>query len=373
MADTAPAAPTAPPRAPDNAALVDVLPAHRFDEAKLRAYLRAVTNGGMEDLDAGMTVRQFQGGQSNPTFLLETPDRRYVLRKKPPGVLLPSAHQVEREYRILSALQDTDVPVPETLLLCEDPEIIGTPFYVMAHVPGRVIARPETADLAPAERHALVTAMITSMAALHRVNWRAAGLADFGRHEDYLARQTARWAKQYRASIIDAPDPAMEALCPWLENNRPSRSTVAIAHGDFRMGNLIYASEGPTVSAILDWELSTLGDPLADLAYCCLPYHLPGLGAETKGYVGHDLKALGLPEESEVLATYCRLTGRDGIEHWTYYLAFSLFRLAAILHGVRARALRGNASSANALEMGKRASLLSSTGQRLAMDRSVSH
>lgn len=344
------------------AQLIDVLPAHRLDEARLADYLADHIDGVRDQL----VLHQFQGGQSNPTYRLSTPGGLYVLRKKPPGTLLPSAHQVEREYKVISALHDTPVPVPRPVVLCEDAGVIGTPFYVMEHVEGRVIARPEAADLRPEERTAMVTSMAQTMAALHNVDWQAVGLADFGRPDNYLARQIDRWSKQYDASIVDQPDTAMTNLSRWLRQAMPAESRTTIVHGDFRMGNLIYATDTPRVVAILDWELSTLGDPLADLAYCCLPYHLPGIGDGAKGYEGLYLDALGIPPERDVLETYRRLTGWDSIDHWPFYLAFSLFRLAAICHGVYARAHKGNASSANALDIGRRATQLSAAGWRLA-------
>ncbi len=342
-------------------ALIDVLPAHRFDVERLAACL--------SDHEPGLgriAVRQFQGGQSNPTYLLETGAGRFVLRKKPPGPLLPSAHQVEREYRVISALYGSEVPVPRPVMLCEDPDVIGTAFYVMEYVDGRIFERPDLDGLPPAGRRALYDAMNGTIAALHRVDWAAAGLTGFGRTENFLARQIDRWTRQYRASIVGEADPVMEELIAWLGANTPADSVVTIAHGDFRLGNLIFAPDAPRVAAVLDWELSTLGDPLGDLAYCCLPYHLPAGVDGVKGLQGLDLAALGIPSEEEFVASYCRRTGRDGIAGWTFYLTFSLFRLTAILQGVYARAVQGNAANANALEVGKRAALLARTARVLA-------
>lgn len=333
--------------------LIDVLPRHRFDEPALTRYLADHLPGFGQ-----ITVQQFQGGQSNPTYLLETNLGRLVLRKKPPGVLLPSAHQIEREFRIISALHGSAVPVPEPLLLCEDASIIGTSFFVMWHVEGRIFQQP-TLESAPfAERHALFSAAAETLAALHRVDWRAAGLESFGKPENYLARQIDRWTKQYRASTDGAGDPNMEALILWLQANRPAISRVTIAHGDYRIGNLIFAPDVPRVAAVLDWELSTLGDPLGDLAYCCLAWHLPHDVPGIKGLAGLDLPANGLPDEAGFVAAYCRHAGLDRIEGWTFYLAFSLFRLTAILQGIHARALQGNAAHANALVAGRNAGLL---------------
>ncbi|HYG91353.1 MAG TPA: phosphotransferase [Azospirillum sp.] len=344
--------------------LIDVLPAHRFDEERLRAYL----SGHVPGLGT-VAVRQFQGGQSNPTFLLDSAAGRFVLRKKPPGPLLPSAHQVEREYRIIAALHGSDVPVPRPVLLCEDTEVIGTAFYVMEYVDGRVLERPDLEGMARPERRAVYDAMNATMAALHRVDWAAAGLTGFGKPENYLARQVDRWSRQYRASIVGEADPVMEELIAWLGANMPAEGPAAIAHGDFRLGNLLYAPHEARVAAVLDWELSTLGDPLGDLAYCCLPYRLPAGVDGIKGLRGLDLAALGIPSEEEFVAAYCRRTGREGIAGWTFYLTFSLFRLAAILQGVYARAVQGNASNANALEVGKRATLLARTAQDLAFGK----
>jgi aminoglycoside phosphotransferase (APT) family kinase protein len=345
------------------ASVVEVLAAHRFDEGALADYLRPK----LEGIAQGLTVRQFQGGQSNPTFLLEAGGQRYVLRKKPPGKLLPSAHQVEREYKVLAALKDTDVPVPPVHLLCEDASVIGTAFYVMDYVPGRLYSQPTLAEAPRQERAAIYEAMADTLARLHRVDWQAVGLADFGRPSGYVARQIKRWSGQYEASRTGEM-PAMEKLMAWLPEHIPAEDETAIAHGDFRPGNLLLHPERPEVVAVLDWELATLGHPLADLAYCCMPYHLPAGVAGVKGLVGLDLAAEGLPPESRFLAAYRERVGRQRIEHWNFFLAFSLFRLAAILQGVYHRALQGNASNADALEVGQRAGILAEAGWRLAQD-----
>lgn len=343
------------------AELVDVLPGHRFDEGALRAYLRPHLAG----IGDGFRVRQFQGGQSNPTFLIEAGAHRYVLRKKPSGKLLPSAHQVEREYRVMTALRESDVPVPRTRLLCEDPEVMGTAFYIMDHVPGRIIGEPELPEMTATERGAVYQAMAATLARLHRVDWRAAGLEDYGRPRDYVARQIRRWTQQYEASRTESL-PAMERLVAWLPEHIPEADETAIAHGDFRIGNLILHPERPAVVAVLDWELSTLGHPLADLAYCCMPYHLPAGKSGVRGLAGLDLVALGIPSEACFLESYRAHSGRDSIPQWRFFLAFSLFRLAAILQGVQARALQGNAANTDALEVGRRAGLLAEAGWRLA-------
>ncbi len=341
--------------------LVAPLPAHRFDESALEAYL----SRHLPQASGPFRVSQFQGGQSNPTFLLEGEGWRMVLRKKPAGALLKSAHQVEREYRVISALQGSAVPVPRSFLLCEDEGVIGTAFYLMEYVEGRVFDMPHMPDSSPHERSACYGAMIATMAALHNVDWEAAGLADFGRPGNYIVRQLERWSRQYRDSAVDGADPLVEDIIIWLEKNLPATAAATLAHGDFRLGNLVFDQHQPVVRAVLDWELSTLGDPLGDLAYCCLPYHLPVEGQNSKGLLGLDLKQLGIPREEELLAAYGAATGRSGIGDWTFYLVFSLFRLIAILQGVYARALQGNASSANALTVSDRRKLLARTAAEM--------
>lgn len=344
--------------------LVDVLPAHRFDGERLLEWLQAELPEVGERLD----VRQFQGGQSNPTFLLDTDGGQYVLRKKPPGKTLPSAHMVEREYRVMKALADhTEVPVPRVRVLCEDSTVIGTPFYVMDFMEGRIISHSALPDLQRGDRLPAHQSAIDTLAALHSVDVSAIGLGDYGRPEGYVARQVARWSKQYLASKTDDL-PAMDKLMAWLPENLPATEETAIAHGDFRFGNLMLAPEKPEIIAILDWELSTLGHPLADLAYYCLPYYLPSDMEGMRGLQGQDLDTLGIPDEQETIARYCVQTGRNGIDDWHVFLAFSLFRLAAILQGVYKRALDGNAANANALQVGKRASLLADIGWRIACE-----
>jgi aminoglycoside phosphotransferase (APT) family kinase protein len=327
------------------AVLVPVLPNHRFDEAALDRYLRANLPG----YEGDAFIRQFQGGQSNPTFHLQTKDRAYVLRKKPPGVLLASAHAVDREYAVLSALVGTDVPVPVPRLLCSDDAVIGQMFYVMDHVPGRVLTDGLLPGSTPAERAAIYDSMNDVFAKLHQIDWRAAGLENFGKPDRYVARQVSRWSKQYVAS--DVPDcPAMNRVMAWLPEHDPGNDEAAIVHGDYRLGNLIVHPTEPRVVAVLDWELATIGHPLADLAYNCMHYHQPGgIG---RGFAGIDLASLGIPTESEYLAAYCRRTGRESAPNWSYYMVFSLFRIAAILAGVYRRGLDGNASDAQAVERG---------------------
>ena len=335
---------------------------HCFDEAALAGYLK----GRLAGAESGIAVRQFKGGQSNPTFLLTTGDgQRYVLRKKPPGALLPKAHQVEREYRVMAALADTAVPVPAMRLLCENPDVIGTPFFVMDLVEG-VTAPEPLLELPMRVRAPVFFDAIKTLASLHAVDWRKVGLADFGRPDSYVARQIDRWSRQYEASRTDADIPALDWLRDWLVEHDSVADETAIAHGDFRLGNMIIEPRQAKVAAVLDWELSTLGHPLADLAYFCMPYHLPASIAGTRGVVGLNLAALGIPAEAELLAAYCERSGRSDIPSWPYFLAFSLFRMAAILQGVAARAVQGNASSADARAVGGRAGTFAEAGKDVA-------
>lgn len=326
---------------------------HGFDVHRLAVYLAERLPG----LEGPLVVRQFSAGQSNPTFLLEAAGRRYVLRKKPPGELLPSAHMIEREYRVFQALAATPVPVPEPLLLCEDPGIIGTAFYVMAHVDGRIFRDPTLPECSSAERRAIYDAMADVEAALHGVDWAAQGLADFGKPTDYIARQIKVWSRQYEATRTH-DIPPMERMMAWLPNHIPADASTTIAHGDFRLENLIFHAEEPRVVAILDWELATLGHPLADLAYTCMNYHVPYAARGPSGLAGLDLAALGIPDEAAYVRRYCQAAGRDGIDDWDFYMAFAMFRTVAILQGVYARALKGNASAENALEVGRFAATL---------------
>lgn len=344
--------------------LVDVLPAHKFDEAGLLNWLREAIPG----FGTTLNIKQFQGGQSNPTFLLMANSGQYVMRKKPPGKTLPSAHMVEREYKAMRALgEHTNVPVPNVRVLCEDADVIGTPFYVMDYLDGRIITHSALRDLNCHDRLPAYHSAIDTLAALHSVDVNTVGLGDYGRPEGYVARQVARWSKQYLASKTDEL-PAMDKLMAWLPENIPAADETAIAHGDYRFGNLMLAPDKPEVIGILDWELSTLGHPLADLAYFCLPYYLPSDMEGMRGLQGEDLKALGIPDEQATIARYCAQTGRDRIDDWHVFLAFSLFRLAAILQGVYKRALDGNAANANALNVGKRASLLADIGWQIASE-----
>ena len=321
--------------------IIEVRHGHAFDEASLERYLAR----HLPDLAPPVTVRQFAGGQSNPTFLLETKSSRYVLRKKPPGDLLPSAHAIEREFRVMSALARQSIPVPRPVLICEDHTIIGTPFYVMEYVEGRVFRDLSLPGHSPAERARLFDAMNATLAQLHGVDYLAAGLEGYGKPGNYFARQIARWSSQYVASTPSIL-PAMQRLMDWLPAHIPPGDETVIAHGDFRMENLVFHPTEPRVTAILDWELSTLGHALADLAYNCMPWNLAH--GQYSGLRGLDLAALGIPSEDEYIAAYCARTGRAAIDHWPFYMAFSLFRMASIAQGVYARSLLGNASSESA-------------------------
>ena len=312
-----------------------------LDEAILAPYLeRHVT--GFEGLQA---IRKFNAGQSNPTYLIEARSGRYVLRAKPPGQLLKSAHQVDREYRVMAALKATDVPVPPVLHLSEEASPIGRMFYVMAYVEGRVLWDPALPDAAsPEERGAIYDAMNRVLAALHDVDVEAVGLGDFGRPGNYFERQLARWSGQYRASETERIED-MDRLIEWLEANLVADDgNVSLVHGDYRLDNMMFAPDRPEVIAVLDWELSTLGHPFADLSYQCMQWRLPH-GSAFSGLGGVDRGALGLPTEAEYVALYCRRRGLSGVPDWTFHLAFSFFRLAAICQGVYKRALDGNASN----------------------------
>ena len=296
-----------------------------------------------------LTAEKFDGGQSNPTFkLLDASGQSYVLRRKPPGELLKSDHAVDREFRVISALRDTDVPVPNTHVLCEDDTVIGSMFYVMEYKEGRILWDPKLPEAADnAERAAIYDAMNKTMAALHNVDIDAVGLSDYGRPGNYFERQLSRWSKQYRASETEHIA-SMETLMTWLEQEMPEDDgTLSLVHGDYRLDNMMFHPTQPEVIALLDWELSTLGHPLADLANQCMAWMLPSEG-RIKGLAGVDRSSLGIPTDEEYIARYCERTGRDGIENWNFYLVFSLFRLAAIMQGIVKRAQIGTASSADA-------------------------
>lgn len=297
-------------------------------------------------------AEKFAGGQSNPTFLLSDDTQKWVLRRKPPGELLASAHAVDREYRVLSALRDTDVPVAKTYLLCEDESIIGSMFYIMEYLDGRVFWDPELPEVSSnEERTAIYEDMNRVLAALHSVDPVSVGLEDFGRPGNYFERQLSRWTKQYRASETEH-SPAMERLIEWLPANMPEDDgLVSLVHGDFRLDNLMFHPTEPRIIGILDWELSTLGHPLADLSYQVMAWQMPA-GDGLRGLAGCNRAALGIPTDEEYIANYCKRTGRADIAHWSFYLVFCFFRLAAILQGVKKRSLIGTASSAEATAKG---------------------
>ena len=334
---------------------------HRFDEQRLESYLAE----HMPGLRRPLVVSQFISGQSNPTFLLEAGDARYVMRKKPGGTLLQSAHQVEREYRIIRALAPTDVPVPPVHLLCEDTDVIGTAFFIMDYIPGRIFVDPLLPGLTRDERAAVFDSMNELMARLHKVDYLAVGLEGFGRPQGYIARQVARWTKQYRDAEMEAI-PEMNRLIVWMEQHIPKEDETSIAHGDFRLGNMMLHPTEPRIVAVLDWELSTIGHPLADLAWNCLGYHYPPGMDDGAGYADKDLAALGIPREEDYLAAYCRRTGRANIGDFRFFVAFAFFRSASIAQGIAWRAKQGNASSPDADERGRRAALSAQIGWSIA-------
>jgi aminoglycoside phosphotransferase (APT) family kinase protein len=327
-----------------------VAPQHAFDVPRLEAWMHQ----HLPAFDGVLEVAQFKGGQSNPTYLVSAGGKRYVLRRKPPGKLLQSAHAVEREFRVISALAGTSVPVARAYALCEDESVIGTPFYLMDYVAGRVLWDPQLPGMTPPERRAIHDELNRVIAALHGIDHAAVGLGDFGRSGEYIARQVARWSKQYLASATETIE-AMDNLIAWLPANIPAGDETRIVHGDFRIDNVIFHPDEPRILAVLDWELATLGHPLADFAYHCMVWRIPpGL---FRGLGGVDFAALGIPTEREYVATYCARTGREAIAErdWEYYLAYNMFRIAAIAQGVMARALQGNASSAEAMQTGRAA------------------
>lgn len=337
-----------------------VLEQHVFPVDRLEAFLAA----HVPEFTPPLSVGQFQGGMSNPTFMLtDGAGERYVLRKKPPGKLLPSAHAVDREYRVISALWETDVPVAKAYVLCEDESVIGKAFYVMEHVEGRVIRDFALPGMSALDRRAHYEAMGDVLARLHSVDFRAVGLESYGRAGGYCARQVKRWSSQYEASKTDDV-PEMDKLIRWLADRMPETETTTIVHGDYRMENAIYHPERSEILAVIDWELGTLGDPLSDLAYNCLNYHVPD--SERGDITGIDLADTGIPTEDDYVAHYCARRGIDPPPNWSFYLALSLFRLAAISQGVYKRGLDGTASSPGAMKRGAKARQLAEAGWRIA-------
>jgi aminoglycoside phosphotransferase (APT) family kinase protein len=332
-----------------------------LDLGTLQTYLEQNIAGFSGELSA----EKFPGGQSNPTFKLSAGGKHYVLRRKPPGELLKSAHAVDREYRVITALQDTDVPVAATYCLCEDDSIIGSMFYVMEYMDGRIFWDPTLPEVSAEDRAAIYDEMNRVLAALHNVDVDAVGLSDFGRPGNYFERQIGRWTKQYRASETN-DEPAMEKLMEWLPANMPpDDGVVSLVHGDYRLDNLMFHPTEPRIIAVLDWELSTLGHPLADLAYQCMAWMLPQGKGGILGLGGVDRAALAIPTDEDYIARYCQRTGRDNIENWTFYLVFCFFRLAAILQGIKKRAEIGTASSAEASSRGSMVAPLAEAGVSL--------
>jgi aminoglycoside phosphotransferase (APT) family kinase protein len=320
----------------------EVTAALHLDAAKLENYLAAQVKG----FAGPLSVKQFKGGQSNPTYLLETPARRYVLRRKPPGKLLPSAHAVDREYRVIRALHKQGFPVAEPFVLCADESVAGTAFYVMDFVDGRVFWEPQMPGSNSAERASVYDAMNATIARLHVFEPAKIGLSDFGRGENYVMRQVERWSKQYRSSETEKID-AMERLIEWLPRNIPPSGPARLVHGDYRLDNLIVARTRPEILAVLDWELSTLGDPLADFTYHLMAWHMPPSesAAGTASLAGHDLKTLGIPSMADYVASYVARTGLDPRPALPAYLTYNFFRIAAILQGIIGRVRDGTATS----------------------------
>ncbi len=335
-------------------------PSLDLPDSALASYLEAHVAGFRGPLSS----RKFKGGQSNPTYEIQAASGRYVLRRKPPGVLLASAHAVDREFRVLGALQGSPVPVARPLHLCSDESVIGSMFYLMGYVDGRICWDPALPDLEPGARAAHYDAIVSTLAALHRIDVAAVGLSDFGKPGNYFARQLTRWSGQYQASET-GPIPDMDALIDALPARCPADDgVVALTHGDYRIDNLMFATDAPRVVAVVDWELSTLGHPLADLGYLCMALRLPRNPA-LPGLAGLDRAALGIPGEAAMLARYSELSGRPITDDWAFVLAFSYFRLAAIAQGVARRAQQGNASSEQAVQAGRMTALLAASGRAL--------
>ena len=322
----------------------DVLEAHQFDPQPLEEYMLSHVEG----FHGPLTVRQFRGGQSNPTYLLESPSGKYVMRRKPPGKLLKSAHAVDREFRVISALYAADFPVPRPYVLCKDEDIVGTMFFIMEFVDGRIFWELDLPDSDAQERSAIYEHANQTIADLHSFDYEQIGLADFGKPGNYFARQISRWSKQYAASET-AGIAAMNKLIEWLPGNIPDDESATVVHGDYRLDNMIIDPAEPRIVAVLDWELSTIGHPLGDFTYHLMAWQMPEIGIGSSGLKGKDLKALGIPSEEEYVASYCAKTGRDdGIANRDFYSAYNFFRIAAILQGIAGRVRDGTAASVHA-------------------------
>ena len=314
---------------------------------------------------APLHIRVLAGGQSNPTYRISAgPGRDYVLRKKPPGTLVASAHAIDREYRVMKALADTGVPVPPMLHYCEDSALLGTPFYVMGFLEGRVLMDQALPGMAPPEREAIYREMNRVIAALHAVDHRAVGLDDFGKEGNYVGRQIARWSRQCRESTVPM-NAAMHRLMDWLPEHLPAGDETTLVHGDFRLDNLIFHPTEPRAIGVLDWELSTLGHPLADFAYHCMSWHIPA--SLWRGIAGLELAGTGIPTEREYVEAYATATGRQPAEHWDFYMAYNLFRMAAILRGIGQRASDGTAAAEDAVETASNADPLAEIGWECAL------
>ena len=349
-------------RAEQNTGTRDVTPAHRFDEERLLEYL----SSHVESFDGPLSVRQFKGGQSNPTYLLEAGSGRYVLRRKPPGKLLKSAHAVDREFRIISALYAAGFAVPRPLVLCEDHEVIGTTFFVMEFIEGRIFWDLDLPGLEPGERAAIYDNVNQTIADLHNLDYAAMGLEDYGKPGNYFARQISRWTGQYKASETATVEP-MDSLIDWLPQNIPDDDSASIVHGDYRLDNMIIHPTEPKVIAVLDWELSTIGHPLADFMYHVMIWQMPEIGIGSVGLVDKPLDELGIPDEESYIQRYCDRTGRAaGISHRNFYSAFNFFRLAAILQGIAGRVRDGTAASAHAAQAVNAVRPLADLGWRFA-------
>ena len=342
----------------------DILEAHQFDPQPLQEYMLSHVEG----FHGPLTVRQFRGGQSNPTYLLEAPSGNYVMRRKPPGRLLKSAHAVDREYRVISALYAADFPVPRPYVLCEDDEIVGTMFFIMEFVEGRIFWELDLPDSDPQERTAIYEHANQTIADLHNTNYEQIGLADFGKPGNYFARQISRWSKQYAVSET-AKIPAMNKLIEWLPGNIPADESATVVHGDYRVDNMIIHPSEPRIIAVLDWELSTIGHPLGDFTYHLMAWQMPEIGIGSTGLKGKELEVLGIPSEEDYVATYCTKTGRrDGITNRDFYSAYNFFRIAAILQGIAGRVRDGTAASVHAERAAKAVAPLATLGWEYAQN-----